>query len=106
MHASDHSTLLNRETGLLAFNRRVQEKAENPDIPLLERLRYLCITTSNLDEFFEVRIGSLKNQIMERKSEPGPDGMTPQQTFERVSREAHDLVTREYQLFNDTLIPA
>ena len=106
MHASDHSTLLNRETGLLAFNRRVQEKAENPDIPLLERLRYLCITTSNLDEFFEVRIGSLKNQIMERKSEPGPDGMTPQQTFERVSREAHDLVTREYELFNDTLIPA
>lgn len=102
----DHSHFLNRELGLLAFNRRVQEKAENPETPLLERLRYLCITTSNLDEFFEVRIGSLKNQLEERKSNPGPDGMTPQQTLERVAREAHELVDRQYRLFNSALIPA
>ncbi len=102
----DHSHFLNRETGLLAFNRRVQEKAENPETPLLERLRYLCITTSNLDEFFEVRIGSLKNQLAERKSHPGPDGMTPQETFERVAGEAHELVERQYRLFNEALIPA
>jgi polyphosphate kinase len=102
----DHSHFLNRELGLLAFNRRVQEKAENPETPLLERLRYLCITTSNLDEFFEVRIGSLKNQLEERKSNSGPDGMTPQQTLERVAREAHELVDRQYRLFNSALIPA
>jgi len=97
---------LNRELGLLAFNRRVQEKAENPETPLLERLRYLCITTSNLDEFFEVRIGSLKKQLEERKPQPGPDGMSPRQTLERVSREAHELVARQYRLFNEVLIPA
>ncbi|MBU3694449.1 MAG: polyphosphate kinase 1 [Rhodocyclaceae bacterium] len=102
----DHSQFLNRELGLLAFNRRVQEKAENPETPLLERLRYLCITTSNLDEFFEVRIGSLKNQIEERKSHPGPDGMSPGETLQRVAREAHELVERQYRLFNETLIPA
>ena len=102
----DHSHFLNRELGLLAFNRRVQEKAENPETPLLERLRYLCITTSNLDEFFEVRIGSLKKQLEERKSQPGADGMSPRQTLERVSREAHELVERQYRLFNEALIPA
>lgn len=102
----DHSHFLNRELGLLAFNRRVQEKAENPETPLLERLRYLCITTSNLDEFFEVRIGSLKKQLEELKPQPGPDGIPPRQALERVSREAHELVERQYRLFNEALIPA
>ena len=102
----DPSHFLNRELGLLAFNRRVLEKAENAATPLLERLRYLCITANNLDEFFEVRIGSLKNQIEARNSSAGPDGMTPQQTFERVAGEAHQLVDRQYQLFNAALIPA
>ena len=102
----EQSHFLNRELGLLAFNRRVQEKAENPETPLLERLRYLCITTSNLDEFFEVRIGSLKKQLEERKPQPGPDGIPPKQALERVSREAHELVGRQYRLFNEALIPA
>ncbi len=102
----DHSHFLNRELGLLAFNRRVQEKAENPDTPLLERLRYLCITTSNLDEFFEVRIGSLRNQRGNRKPHPGPDGVMPGQNLRRIAREAHELVDRQYRLFNEVLIPA
>jgi len=104
--AYDHGHFLNRELGLLAFNRRVQEKAENPETPLLERLRYLCITTSNLDEFFEVRIGSLKNHLAERKSHQDADGMTPVETLRRVAREAHELVERQYRLFNQSLIPA
>lgn len=102
----DHSQFLNREAGLLAFNRRVQEKAENAETPLLERLRYLCITTSNLDEFFEVRIGSLRNQLEEGKSHTGADGMTPAETLQQVMREAHELVGRQYRLFNEALIPA
>jgi polyphosphate kinase len=102
----DHGHFLNRELGVLAFNRRVQEKAENPETPLLERLRYLCITTSNLDEFFEVRVGSLKNQVAERKSHRDPDGTTPVETLQRIAREAHELVERQYRLFNEALIPA
>jgi len=102
----DHGHFLNRELGVLAFNRRVQEKAENPETPLLERLRYLCITTSNLDEFFEVRVGSLKNQVAEHKSHRDPDGTTPVETLQRIAREAHELVERQYRLFNESLIPA
>jgi polyphosphate kinase len=102
----DHGHFLNRELGVLAFNRRVQEKAENPETPLLERLRYLCITTSNLDEFFEVRVGSLKNQVAERKSHRDPDGTTPVETLQRIAREAHELVERQYRLVNEALIPA
>lgn len=97
---------LNRELSLLQFNRRVLELALDESMPLLERLRYLCISSTNLDEFFEVRVGSLYQQIDLNVATIGPDGLTPHEQIERISREAHALVEDQYQTLNDVLIPA
>lgn len=97
---------LNRELGLLEFNRRVLAQAQDDSTPLLERLRFLCIVGSNLDEFFEIRVAGLKAQIQLGASALGPDGMTPQQVFDEVSKQAHQLVARQYAIFNDDLLPA
>ena len=97
---------LNRELGLLEFNRRVLAQAQDAATPLLERLRFLCIVGSNLDEFFEIRVAGLKAQIQLGASALGPDGMTQQQVLEEVSKQAHELVTRQYTIFNDELLPA
>lgn len=97
---------LNRELGLLAFNRRVLAAAENPQTPLLERLRYLCIVSSNLDEFFEVRVAGLKEHIKLASPVMGHDGKTASEVFQHVSRMAHELVRHQYDFFNETLLPA
>jgi polyphosphate kinase len=97
---------LNRELGILAFNRRVLAQAADESVPLLERLRFICIVSSNLDEFFEIRVAGLKEQIKLGLPEPGPDGRAPTDVFEQVSREAHALVAEQYQLLNQTLFPA
>src|SRR5690606_3615639 len=78
---------LNRELSLLKFNERVLAMAENPQVPLLERLRYVCIVSSNLDEFFEIRISSLKEQQRQNPAMTGPDGLTPRSEERRVGRE-------------------
>ena len=96
---------INRELSLLQFNARVFEQAVDASNPLLERLKFLCIVSSNMDEFFEVRVASLKEQIRFNAPTTGPEGLTPRQAFEMVSAEAHRLVERQYQLFNDTLLP-
>src|SRR3546814_16521653 len=83
--ASD-PTLLNRELSLLKFNERVLAMAEYSDTPLLERLRYLCIVSSNLDEFFEIRISSLKEQLAQHAHTIGEDGYNPAEAFEHVDR--------------------
>ena len=98
--------LLNRELSLLKFNERVLAMAENPSTPLLERLRYVCIVSSNLDEFFEIRISSLKEQQRQSPNSVGPDGMTPDQAFENVQQAVHELVGRQYALLNDAILPA
>lgn len=97
---------LNRELSLIEFNRRVLAQAENEETPLLERLRFICIVSSNLDEFFEVRIAGLKEQIKLDSPGFGPDGMSPGQTFEQVSGQVHALIARQYQLLNDIILPA
>jgi len=97
---------LNRELSLIEFNRRVLAQAENEETPLLERLRFICIVSSNLDEFFEVRIAGLKEQIKLDSPGFGPDGMSPGQTFEQVSGQVHALIARQYQLLNDIVLPA
>ncbi len=96
---------LNRELGLLAFNRRVLSQARNPQAPLLERLRFLCIVSSNLDEFFEIRMAGLKEQIKLRSTTLSTDGKTPQEAFQEVSAAAHALVAEQYALFNDEVLP-
>lgn len=97
---------LNRELSLLAFNRRVLELAQDNHIPLLERLRFLCISSSNLDEFFEVRVASLKEQQQLEMTATGADGMTPAVALREISKAAHALVEQQYCLLNETLIPA
>ncbi len=97
---------LNRELGQLEFNRRVLAQAENGTVPLLERLRYLCIVSSNLDEFFEIRVAGLKEQIKLTGIPAGPDGMDAQQTLKLVREQAHQLITRQYQILNDDILPA
>jgi len=97
---------LNRELGQLEFNRRVLAQAEDKSVPLLERLKYLCIVSSNLDEFFEIRVAGLKEQIKVGSIATGADGMSTLQTLKLVREQAHQLIERQYQLFNSHLIPA
>jgi polyphosphate kinase len=96
----------NRELGILAFNRRVLAQAADESVPLLERLQFITIVSSNLDEFFEIRIAGLKEQIKLGLPEVGPDGAGPQEVFDAVNREAHALVADQYQLLNGVVLPA
>ena len=97
--------LFNRELSLLKFNERVLSMAEHPEVPLLERLRYVCIVSANLDEFFEIRISSLKEQQRLTPSVIGPDGMTPDEAFDRVQAKAHALVEHQYRVLNEQILP-
>ncbi len=96
---------LNRELGQLAFNRRVLAQAENRATPLLDRLRFLCIVSSNLDEFFEIRVSGLKAEIEMGVPVTGPDHMRVDQLFQQVAKEAHELVAAQYQLLNQEILP-
>jgi len=96
---------INRELSLLAFNERVLAQAEDASLPLLERLRFLCITSSNLDEFFEVRVAGLKAQMRLNPSHADVDGLPAVETLRRVASRVHVLVARQYALLNDTLLP-
>jgi len=97
------TAFLDRELSQLAFNRRVMAQAEDATIPVLERLRYLCIVSSNLDEFFEVRVASL----LAAASVDGDLATHPAlaATLERVSNECHELVKRQYEIFNTAVLP-
>src|SRR5690606_17681974 len=97
--------LLNRELSVLKFNERVLAMAERTDIPALERLRYLCIVGSNMDEFFEIRMASLKEQQRQTPELRGVDGMTPGEAFDRVQRAAHALVDRQNRLLMGEVMP-
>jgi polyphosphate kinase len=97
---------INRELSLLEFNRRVLALAETPAVPLLERLRYLCIVGSNLDEFFEIRIAGVKEQL---RAKVPPSGMTLQETrelFTQLGCEARALMADQYRVLNDQVLPA
>ena len=93
--------LLNRELGILAFNERVLAQAEDPTIPLLERLRFITIVSNNLDEFFEIRVAELHRREM-----LGRDAADARAIFEQVAARARRLVDRQYALLNDTVMPA
>jgi polyphosphate kinase len=95
--------LLNRELSLLAFNRRVLAQAQDHSLPLLERLKFLCIVSSNLDEFFEVRIASL--MAIERERNLSLDPIVPE-GFDLVGPAAQDLVREQYIVLNEQILPA
>ena len=96
---------LDRDHSILAFNERVLDWAKRADVPLLERLRYLCIVSSNLDEFFEVR-AEPHLRAAQGKDEKGLNAGYTLQSFEALSAAAHDMVQRQYALYNDELLPA
>ena len=97
--------LLNRELGVLEFNHRVLAQAADPTVPLLERLRFLCIVSSNMDEFFEVRVAGVKEQIKLNMLSGGPDGRSPRQVLQDICHAAHELVAAQYRLLNETVLP-
>ena len=97
---------INRELSLLEFNRRVLAQARDPATPLLERLKFMCITSSNLDEFFEVRVAGLKQQAAFGAVPHGPGHLTSAEQLKLVGETAHALVDSQYALLNDELLPA
>lgn len=98
--------LINRELSLLKFNERVLAMAENPLVPLLERLRYLCIVSSNLDEFFEIRVSSLKEQIAQAPQQVRADGFTATEALVGIQRLMHVLVDKQNHLLLEDVLPA
>ena len=97
---------LNRELSQLAFNWRVLEQAKDPATPLLERLKFLCIASTNLDEFFEIRVARLQEQVASSSVHAGPDNMGAQELLRQIAVEAHRLVDEQYRVWNEELIPA
>lgn len=102
----DPALYINRELSLLEFNRRVLAQANRDSYPLLERLRYLCIASSNLDEFFEIRVAGLKQQVEYGSAQRGPDNLSPEEQLTRISVVAHEIVNEQYVVLNDMLWPA
>jgi len=97
---------LNREASWLAFDRRVLEEAEDEQNPTLERLKFLSITASNLDEFFEVRVASLLQHLEDGHTEGGPDGLTLTEERDLIAAETHRFVDDQYRCWNEILRPA
>jgi polyphosphate kinase len=97
---------LNRELSLLEFNRRVLEQAKDTRVPLLERLRFLCISSLNLDEFFEIRVAGLKQKAKLGATDTGPDNMAASEVLKAINVRAHDLVADQYRTLNELLLPA
>lgn len=97
---------INRELSLLQFQRRVLAQAADETVPLLERLRFLCIVSSNLDEFFEIRVSGIKEQIRLGSHASGNDGIAPTELLARVSTEVHQIIAEQYSLLNDNILPA
>lgn len=96
---------LNRELSLLEFNRRVLAQALDETHPLLERLRFLCICSTNLDEFFEIRLAGIKQQVRYGAAQTSPDNILPQDLLAQITTQAHALVDEQYRILNDVLIP-
>ena len=98
---------LNRELSWLAFNTRVLEEAESPDVPLLERVKFLSIFSSNLDEFFMVRVSGLREQAFEdgAPQDYSPDGLRPIQQLEKIATRTKELVAAQYRCWNEQIVP-
>src|ERR1700729_3939471 len=95
----------NRELSFLAFNQRVLEQAKDPSIPILERVRFLCISCAILDEFFEIRVASLKELLEAGAVQGGPDGLSVPEQLKAIRLHAVRLVDEQYEVLNDVLIP-
>ncbi|MCZ6636010.1 MAG: polyphosphate kinase 1 [bacterium] len=106
MDLRDPQLYINRDISWLKFNERVLQEAKDPQNPLLERVKYLGIFADNLDEFFEVRVSGLLQQLEAGIEEHGPDGMLPEEQLLALSEETHRLVDIQYDCWNNELLPA
>jgi polyphosphate kinase len=97
---------INRELSQIEFNVRVLRQAQDPRVPLLERLKFLCISSTNLDEFFEIRVAGLKQRLELSPAPIGPEHISTEELLEMISTKAHELVAEQYRTLNDELIPA
>ncbi len=97
---------INRELAQLAFNVRVLHQARDTSVPLLERLKFLCISSTNLDEFFEIRVSGLKHRLAANAAPFGPDNLGSAELLRIVTEQARLLVSEQYRVLNDELIPA
>ncbi|MBN1864313.1 MAG: polyphosphate kinase 1 [Victivallales bacterium] len=98
-------SFINRELGLLDFNSRVLEEAEDPSVPLIERLKFIAIFSSNLDEFFMVRAAGVNQQKDSGVTAPDPSGLTPAQILAEIQKKASGLVKRQYVLLRNKILP-
>ncbi len=99
------NTYINRELSLLEFHKRVLAQAEDRDIPLLERVRFLCISCTNLDEFFEIRVSGLKQRMEIGAPAQGPENVPAQEIMDKLRVGISAMVERQYRLLNDELLP-
>jgi polyphosphate kinase len=102
---SNPELYINRELSQLEFHRRVLAQAKDEGVPLLERLRFLCISSLILDEFFEIRVAGLKQQVAYGATQRGPDNMTPAEQLRRISETARELVDEQYRVLDRVLLP-
>src|SRR2546430_758308 len=101
----DPKNCINGERSCLEFNRRVLEEAQDQRQPLIERVKFLTIVSSNLDEFFEIRVAGIKQQIESETGDVGPDGLSPSEVFDRIQKTVRELVAAQYALWKNELLP-
>ncbi len=101
----DPKNFINRELSWLEFNRRVLEEAQDQRQPLIERVKFLTIFSSNLDEFFEIRVAGIKQQIESETSDVGPDGLSATEVFDRIQKTVRPMVATQYALWKNELLP-
>ena len=99
------SKFYNRELSWLGFNYRVLSEAKDKSIPLMERLKFLGITASNLDEFFMIRVASLKDMVHAKYTKKDIAGLTPREQLETISQGTHELVESQYNIYNRSFLP-
>lgn len=97
---------INRELSQIEFNKRVLHQAKDKGLPLLERLKFLCISSTNLDEFFEIRVAGLKQRVEVSTTPVGPDNLSPAEALRQICRATAEVVAEQYRLLNEDLIPA
>ena len=97
---------VNRELSWLEFNYRVLSEARDKNLPLFERLKFLSITSSNLDEFFMVRVASLKDMVHAKYTKPDIAGLKPSEQLEKIGVKTHEMVAMQYSTYNRAILPA
>ena len=96
---------INRELSILDFHLRVLEQAVDRLHPLLERMNFLLIFSRNLDEFFEIRVAGMMEQLDLGNESHSPDGLTPKQVLEQISKTTHEAIERQYRILNEEILP-